>query len=400
LIWLAAVILAVFVSYASSVIVNQGKAPAQVYGNGFWDTGTAEANFAYALFAARQRTDLKAVVSNQERRLAEHAYRSEPLSTAALGLVIASMTEPREDDIRRRLLGFAGKLTRRSSIITSASVEAAARADDRNAFFLWLSRGILTNEKLRSIYIDAMSEATAMDGSVEALTSVLGRNPAWAQNYWSTVATRPNSLENATALRIALIRPPWNHTAISATDRRLATRLVTEKHFDAARKLATAFELGGHLAPVRADLLVNGNFTRQPLLPPIDWSLATSGHLGASIDDKAHQMTISAIAGAYGWAARQLIELIPGEYDVEWSMESNASLSEEALSAQLICAEKDKNMKPVPPVPLVAGSHRSNFVLHKSDCRWYWFSIDAQVGDGSVGFDATLRRLLLSRRTS
>jgi hypothetical protein len=400
LIWLVAAALAFLVGYASSVIATQVKAPDRAYSHALWRTATSEANFAYASFATRQSTDPKAEVSPGELQLARHAYRTEPLSTPSLGLVIASMTQPRDAEMRGRLLSLAGKLTRRNSAITSASIDAAGRSGDKAAFFVWLSRAVLTNAKLRSTYIGAMADATALEGSVEALTPVLGRNPAWAETYWTVVSARGPSVGNAAELRIAIAEAPWRQVQVNETDRALARRLAAAGQFAVLARLSAAFDTAGRPASDKGNRLLNGNFVRQPLLPPRDWALATSGYLGASIDDRAQQMTISAIAGAHGSAVHQLVELEPGEYDVAWSMDSNASIDPGALSARLVCAEKGAGATMIPPVALVAGSRRSGVVVPEGPCRWHWFSIEAQVPDGSAGFDAVLRRLSLTRRAS
>lgn len=396
-IWSVGAVLAVFVAYASIVIVSQVRAPSPPLSPYLWHTATSEANFAYKSFAFRKSTDPKAVVEPQELQSARHAYRVEPLSSAALGLMIAAMADGTASDTRRKLVDLAGKLNRRSAVITSFSMEEAARANDQKRFFKWMSRAILTDAKLRTNYVGAMAAATARDGAVDALLPVLGPNPAWAKYYWGAVVSKPASLANATKLRIAVARSPWRQTALTETDYLLARRLVDKGQFDDARRLAREFE---KVVPNKSppnELLANANFAREPLLPPMDWSVATSGHLGASVDARNKRLAISAIAGAFGRAARQLVELAQGEYRVGWTLDGEKAAADRALSVNLTCAEKGGQAAPVQPIALAVGTHAQNIAIPDGACRWYWFSINTHVPDEAAGFDAYLRNVSLTR---
>lgn len=396
-IWSTGVVLAIFVAYASFVVVNQVRAPSARSPAFPWHTATSEANFAYASFAARRVKDPKASVGPREFKLAQHAYRIEPLSSSALGLIIVSREDKSADGTRRKLLELAGKLSRRSSIITSASIEAAALEGDQKLFFNWLSRAVLTDSRLRTSYVGAMAQATAQDGAVEALLPVLGSSPSWAKYYWAAVASQAPSLANAAALRIAVSRPPWNQREIMDSDHVLTWRLVGAGEFENARRLARLFEMRTPDISPTNNLLVNGDFTRQPLLPPMDWALATSGHLGASIDATGKRLTISAIAGAFGNVARQLVELEPGNYRVGWVIDGSEAVGGNSLSVRLTCAERGVAKGRVPSIPLAAGMHQEDVVVPESACRWHWFSVDAHVPDDSAGFDAFLSKLSLTR---
>lgn len=391
------VVLAAFVTYASFIIVSQVRAPSPPFAPFLWHTGTSEANFAYRSFAARKNADPKASVNPQELQLAEHAFRVEPLSSAALALSIVSLADGQAVDKRRKLTDLAGQLNRRNSVIIGLSMEEAARANDQKRFFRWMSRAIITDSALRSSYIGAMSAATASNGAVEALLPVLGPNPSWAKYYWGAVTSRPASLANATTLRIAVAGPPWRQTELKETDYLLARRLVDTGQFDDARRLAREFEKDSSKKTAATNLLTNGNFAREPLLPPMDWAVATSGHLGASVDAPNNRLAISALAGAFGRAARQLVELAPGQYEIAWALDAEKAVGDRALSINLTCAEKGTQAAPIPPVALAVGKHSQNIEVPGTPCRWYWFSINAHVPDDATGVDAFLRQVSLTR---
>ncbi|NIJ36402.1 hypothetical protein FHR22_001051 [Sphingopyxis panaciterrae] len=384
-------LLAAFVGSASSVIANQVKNPAASYAIGVGPTGIAEANLAFASFSGRKRMDPQAGVSVHERQLASRAYRNEPLSSAALGLMIASMPDSASKGDRARLLELGGQLTRRSSLITSASIEAAARDGNQPAFFLWLSRAILTNESLRATYIRAMAQATARPDTEAALAPVIGPNPTWAGHYWKAVVNVPESLVNAAKLRVAVAQSPWRQRRISDTDRMLVSQLAKFRHFDAMRDLVAA------LSPAEGGAFAaNLDFSRPSLLPPVDWQLASSGNLGATIEPKRKILAISAIAGARGYAARQLLQLAPGAYELEWNLAADATIENGTLTARLDCAEKAGSADGIEVSNLDIGRRRTSLTIPGDSCRWYWLSINVNVPDTSAGLDAQFRRISLT----
>jgi hypothetical protein len=395
LLCLAATVLAGLIGASSAVIANQVKYPGRSAAIGIGPMGQVKANLAFASYATRQKRDPKTVISVRERDLASAAYRSEPLSSAALGILISSMDHT---DVRRQmLLDLGGRLTRRSSLITSASIEAAARRDDGAIFFSWLSRAILTNENLRVIYIKAMAQATARPGAPSTLAQVIGPKPSWSVLYWNAVAAEPASRENAARLRALVAGAPWRQTEISDADRRLILGLARDGHFDALRQMASAL---GRISssPANSGFVTNADFSRSSVLPPIDWQLASSGNLGATIDTERKRLSISAIAGARGYAARQLIELAPGTYELEWDLVPDAAFeNKDVLTARVDCAERRDKTDTAPVLDLGAGRRRASLIIADDGCRWHWLSVNVNVPDMSAGIDAQFRRLNLKR---
>lgn len=397
--WLIAAGVATCVGLSSYVVANEVKAPAFAYAAGFPPTGTSRGNVAGLSYSVRLLKDSKATVTPRETRLALQSYRAEPLSSTALAIVILSLEGKPRAQTRGSLLQLAGKLTRRNGLLNSEQIKAAAKRGDNKAFFRWLSRSVLTDNELRTAYIGAMAAATAKDGAVEALAPVIGPSPVWADYYWQQVTQVRPSLANAAKLRVAVVRAPWRQTEITETDQRLSLGLVNSGQFDAAYQLARG--LGQRSAPTgrAANLLVNADFSRQPQLPPFDWRLAVSGALGSSIDTKDKSLLVSAIAGARGVAASQLVRLSPGNYTFGWSLTASAPIDPDILSARIYCAEPGiKTVRPL-PVPLVAGKKNAPVAIADSMCRWYWVSLYVALPDDSAGVDAYFRNITLAPAT-
>lgn len=389
--WVLAFLTAVAAGLLSYAIANQHRAPRLVMALGV-PAYTAETEGPALISLSTRRAQApEAAPTPLERSLALKAFRNDPLSVPSIGILALSMKEPAK---KQKLLELAGQLSRRSSFVGYELIKSAAVRGDEPAFFAWLSRAALTNSDARAVYIGAMAEATARDGALEGLLPVLGPDPAWSQYYWNAVNQRAASLRNAAMLRIALTRAPWRQLATKPTDPVLVQQLAANKDFE------TAYRLVGALNPRSPSkrsgaLLVNADFSSIPAFPPFDWALASSGNLGASIDAPERQLAISAIPGAYGTAARQLVRLDPGNYEFGWKLSSNQPLAKGSLVASLRCADAGKELS-LQPVDLAVGEHRYIFAVPSaSKCQWFWMGIDASIADDGLGFDVQLAPLRL-----
>lgn len=387
--WAGAIALGLYVALSSYAISNESRAPARTLALGFPPTGLAGSNIAVQSLATRRNSNPKTAVNAMERRLALQAYRSEPLSATSVALVALSLTSNRQAADRKALLELAGKLTRRSSLVGSSLIETAALTGDDRTFFRWISRVMLTNSEVGQVYATALADATARKGSVDALVEIVGPNPRWADLYWRLVNGRPASMANAAELRIAISKKPWGQTEIRPSDEGLVQGLVDNRDFDGARRLANALRPGASRA---APLIANANFASNPRLAPFDWQLSMQGNLGASIDKDGKALIISAVGGARGPAARQLVRLSPGSYELGWKVVSMAPLPDNSVSIQIRCADPKIDSWAL-PTDLTARTRQAEVKLPSSDCIWYWFSIDVSVPDDAAGVDANLSDL-------
>ena len=200
---------------------------------------------------------------------------------------------------------------------------------------------------------------------------------------------------NAAELRIALANAPWNQTEVTSHDRTLAVGLATIGEFETARRLSAELT-GGSRAAQNGNLVQNSDFSRSPLLPPFDWQLATTGSLGSTIDPGAKTLSVSAIGGARGSAARQLVRLLPGRYRLHWSLASDMPLPAGALSARIECAEEGVKSIPIEAVPIVTGKQTRTVEIPDGVCSWYWLSLFVTLADDAQGVDAYFHAVSLA----
>jgi hypothetical protein len=391
--WLIAIVVALVVALWSYAIANEMRAPLRALAIAVPISGTARASLAYDAFVARKARDPKAQANAAEVRLARAAYRSEPLSIPALGIVAVSMTSGEQAQKRQALLDLAGKVSRRNMLINNAQIEAAALRGDDRAFFTWLSRVMLIGNQAKAAYGAAMAQATARSGAVKALTPIIGPRPSWAEYYWQLVVKQPASLINAAQLRLAVAGAPWRQREVTLTDKQLLLALVGNGHLDAARGLAIGLGLSRSAG---SNILNNGDFEAAPELVPFDWQLSSQGNLGASIDPGEKNLVISAIGGARGAAAQQLLQLAPGRYSLGWKIAADSSVNPGELAARIICAERGEGEVGLPSIPLKPGDAKTVVTVSDSGCRWYWFAIAVKIPDDAPGIDVNLQRLSLT----
>jgi hypothetical protein len=291
------------------------------------------------------------------------------------------------------LLDLAGKISRRNMLVNNEQVKAAALRGDDRAFFTWLSRVMLIGDQAKAAYGAAMAQATARSRAVEALTPIIGPRPSWAEYYWQLVVKQPASLVNAARLRLAVAGAPWRQRDVMLTDKQLLLALVGNGHLDAAHGLAMGLGLGRSAGP---SLLNNGNFGAVPELVPFDWQLSSQGNLGASIDPHEKNLVISAIGGARGAAAQQLLQLVPGRYALGWKIAADSSVNPGELAARIVCAEPGRGDVGLPAIPLKTGDAKMIVTVPDSSCRWYWFAIVVEIPDDALGIDVNLQRLSLA----
>lgn len=400
--WLAGIAGAVVVAGWSYAIANQGRLPATTAMLNLPFTQTANGALALGSLARRQaeaqrQGNASAVkVNSIETRLAESAYRSDPLSVTAIGIMGMSISDAGAPKKGRAVLEAAGRLSRRSSLVANELIKAAAGAGDDATFFRWLSRAMLTDEKVRNVYIEALAEATAQDRSVAALVPIVGPAPAWSDYYWSAVLARPRSLVNAAKIRMAIARGPWPDRDMSLADQQLVANLVAIREFEMAQSLAKTLKRSKSGSRATSAILSSDVFFDASVFAPFDWQLSSEGNLGASIDKVNKQIVVSAIPGASGFAARQLVRLNSGYHALSWTMSSEQAIAKNALTVNFWCAEEGGQEK-VASVILKPGKHREMVSIPPLSCRWYWVSIDANVPDSATGLDAQIGGLALSQ---
>lgn len=391
--WLIAIVVALVVALWSYAIANDKRAPVRALAIAVPTPGTAQASLAYDAFATRSAQDPKVRANANEAQLARAAYRSEPLSVPALGILAVSMAGGEQARQRQALLDLAGKISRRNMLINNEQIKAAALRGDDRAFFTWLSRVMLIGDQAKAAYGTAMAQATARNRAVEALAPIIGPRPSWAEYYWQLVVKQPASLVNAARLRLAVAGAPWRQREVMPTDKQLLLALVGNGHLDAAHRLATGLGLSRSAG---TNLLNNGDFGAVPELVPFDWQLSSQGNLGASIDRREKNLVISAIGGARGAAAQQLLQLAPGRYSLGWKIAADSPVNSGELAARIVCAERGGGEIGLSSIALKPGDAKSVITVPDSGCRWYWFAITVEIPDDAPGIDVNLQRLSLT----
>src|SRR5690606_11947346 len=212
-------------------------------------------------------------------------------------------------------------------------------------------------------------------------TSLLGKQPPWAYQFWGAVVGKPEAIGNAARLREALYKPDEDDAIYR--DAGLIRALISNQQFEAAEALYRL--LVGQKET--ATLIQNGSFDMEPEYYPIDWQLFTTGEYGAAVRDG--KLELSAIQNSGGLFARQLVKL-PAEMVTMDIKPSDPIPDNTQIIVSLRCAQKMENAPQTIRIPLereIVGLQINNA---KSGCSFYWLDINGRASENRGGFDIAL----------
>lgn len=394
---LLSLLFAGFVGVSTFVIGAQVKAPTLASAIAWPIATLAPANEAYNGYSTRLSRNPAARVTTAERKKALTAYLSEPLSVPGLALLETSRRVASDPATNFAYLRTVSQLSRRTTYVNRRLAEIYGRQGDTVHMFRWLSRTAKTNRDFERAYVASLAASLSLRGAVEGITSLVGEDPPWREEFWRLAVRNTPALDRAAAIRKNLIRAPWRQTRIDQDEHSLLEALAAAGRFDTALDLASALASANHIrsfAP-QGQLVRNDRFRTQPRLEPFDWRLSSSDIVSA-IYPKEPGLSVGAITGSSGSAAQQLIKLTPGAYSLAWSISAFEKWGARQVAVRLRCAETGIAVAPIDPVFLDDKAANVRVTVPAGDCGWYWLSLDIAVPDDGSGMDIVVNRLSLA----
>jgi hypothetical protein len=336
----------------------------------------------------QSQNDLNAIfpkkVSAESIGLARKAFRKEPMSTDAL--VVLAMAANANGNARQAqaLFQAVNGLTRRNGLASMWLAEEALQAQDIDAILLHFDEILRTTETGRSRVLQQFAAATANPVFSKALAKLLRSRPPWADEFWQVAPAVQGVAKPVGELRLQLADSKLPHDPVD--DSALADQLIKAGEYDLALRLYRS------VAPPSGSLVGdehvrNGQFARQPLLPPVDWSISSSGDFGAEIRPQPGALLFSAIGSTRGQVARQWVSLSPGRYVLRAHLTFTEDGGETSrVYARLTCIGNEQ----FHDFDLKNGSTVQLFAVPAGGCRNYWLDIVAAPGEGSTGLDGSL----------
>ncbi|MGI9360319.1 MAG: hypothetical protein ACR2O7_01900 [Parasphingorhabdus sp.] len=309
--------------------------------------------------------------------LAKQAFLAEPMTPEAVAVLALSGAGQN----KRELMGDALSLTRRQPLITAWMIADSGAQKDISALLNHYDSMLRTNRSAASAIIPVMAEALADENFIAPYTSLLGKQPPWASQFWGAVVGKPEALGNAARLREALYKPGEDDTIYR--DAGLIRSLVNNQQFETAealyRLLTGQKETGS--------LVKNGSFDKEPEFYPIEWQLFSTGEYGAAVT--GGKLQLSAIQNSGGVFARQLVKL-PAEV-VKLNIKPSVPISDNAhMIVSLKCAQVITNPPQTIRIPLEREIEDLQINNSTSGCSFYWFDINGRASENGEGFDIAL----------
>jgi hypothetical protein len=335
---------------------------------------------------------------DQAERLSLDALRRDTtvaLAWRTLGLVALSRNQ---DERAAAMFRFAGTLSKRDVPTQLWLIEERVRADDIAGALVHYDIALRTSEGSRDVLLPVLVSATSQNNIVPAIARTLNTMPPWRRSYLTKLAAGAPNPENA-ALLFGLILP-----RASEDERRLIAAamraMVARREFRAAQLVYQFLTRANSPDPL---LLRNPSFDHPNPYAPLDWQLREDANLSAEQRGSGNgrpglRLQISTRNGAGGNAARQLLFLSPGSYQINALAGTVPGARPARLSWLIQCnrANGAHLLRQQLPSLSAQTAASARFTVPVTGCETQWLSLNIQpdFGPGTVSgwFDSlTLR---------
>lgn len=363
-------------------------------------SGSAEAALASRLSAAELAEELSSRqgeptaqllrgvrLSPATVALARDAYSSEPLAIDALRVIAIDRISKQDDRQATAVLEGARALSRRSTGVSLLLLEHYSREGRDREGLAVLDELLRRESGAHGNMIVGLATNLGRDELLPDYRRLLASSPPWSDGFWRQLAQNPAGLVNAASLREDFARD--GGSVDPEIDALLVIALADSDRFDDAARVAGLMGVRPR-AKHSQERILNGDFHRVSKGPVFDWTTVSGGDYGAEIDPESRSLVMSAISGARGEFARQLVRLPSGPAVLSVTpSEATESDALKRLTVQIECPEQDRVLLeqrlPVRAARFQVGA-----------CRWAWVRLRVMIPEGEPGIDAEIRRLSLA----
>jgi len=251
----------------------------------------------------------------EAERLALEALRRDPTIVAAWRTLGVVATARNQAERAATLFRFSGQLSKRDLPTQLWLIEDRVRANDIEGALRHYDAALRSKPDSATALFPVLVAATADDGIVPPLARLLNTDPPWRRPFLTALAADAPDAENFARFVGLVIR-----AATPEEKNIVATRMsamVDRREFGLAQQVYQLLAGGEGPAP----LVRNGSFELPNPYPPLDWLLSDQSDLraeqqAATQDGAGARLQIFANNGAGGVAARQMLLLPPGNYEI------------------------------------------------------------------------------------
>lgn len=363
-------------------------------------SGSAEAALASRLAAfdlAKKLSDRQTVPTIELLRdirlspsvvaLARNAYSREPLAIDALRVIAIDRISKRDDRQATALLEGARALSRRSTGVSILLLDRYGRQGRDREGLMVLDELLRRQSSAHGNLIVGLATNAGRDELLPDYRRLLASSPPWSDGFWRQLAQNPSGLVNAASLRVDYARD--GGSVDSEIDALLVNALADIGRFGDAALVAGVMGVRPRMGNSR-ERIVNGDFRHVSKVPVFDWTTVSGGDYGAEIDPGTRSLVMSAISGARGEFARQLVHLPGGPMTL--SVTPSAATESDALkhtTVEIECPEQ-RLVLLEQRLPVRATRFQAN------GCQWAWVRLRVLIPEGEPGIDVAIDRISLS----
>lgn len=343
------------------------------------DSATAKA----AIAATLTKPGATGAEIAQANRLSREALRREPVN------MIAARTQAQLAALRNdrpaadKWFFYAERLSRRDLMTQLWLLEREVGRGNVTGALTHYDRALRVTRNARATLFPVLITASDDPVIADALVPVLKRRPGWALDFVEVMTESPQASARALATLAGRLGLDPASPVERTTLQKAINRLVTDKQFQEASRLARTRQAVGV-----ADGVYNGDFERLPVLTPFDWMLIDGGEQSATIEPRGSGSALSLRTphGSAGELARQLLLLEPGRHVITVGATGLGGAQSRGAELTLSCVDGPVIQKM--PLTTASFTRLRAPALVPIDCPAQWLIIAAPLGLGDA--DQTL----------
>ncbi|GAA0475364.1 hypothetical protein GCM10009096_16290 [Parasphingorhabdus litoris] len=316
---------------------------------------------------------------------AKKSFLSEPTAAGSVALLALNENQAK----REKLMISAQKLSKRELVSQTWSIYDSAERQNVAQLLSYYDLSMRTSRTSSTALIPAIVSVIGQDGFAEPMVNLLKKNPPWAGQFWKQAANNKAAIIYASKLRSSLDESQIDRSQLH--DRDLVVNLVRNNHFEEVEELYSQSLSDKEGA---RGITHVARLDRQPLYPPLDWQLFSTGKYFAFIDTENRILNLSSTAGSNGVMARQLLRINPGVYDLSLNIVAD-DLDIGSLRVSLTCAEPAAKNDAVFAASLKSGANINRLSISRDACRYFWLSIAVRADERVDGQDVAIDQIVL-----
>jgi hypothetical protein len=344
-----------------------------------------------------RQTPLSRASIDAAERLSLDALRRDPTMVVAwrsLGMVAAARQQPAEAN---RIFHFAAILSKRDLPTRLWLIEERVQADDVPGALREYDIALRGSRAAHQLLLPILVSATSSDAILRPLAALLNEMPPWRRAFLDAYAGGGPATGRFLEFT-RLIFP-----TMSAEEKgRLALALpglVERRQFQPAYQLYQLLAADAR----QPQVLRNGGFEQANPYPPLDWQLQNGGEFGAETEaaggQAGHRLRIFAASGTGGLAARQLLLLPPGSYEIGAVFGPVEDSRPARINWTIQCATGSGAilLRQDLPARAAAGPSAAAFGVPAADCSAQWLNLNVVADFDPGGVAAWLDTLAIRR---